>query len=351
MNATLEVTEYRATEAGLADLRQRLDGITFDVTTTKGDKEARAARLELVKLRTGIEAKRKEIKAPALAYCQLIDSEAKRITAEIVKLEDPIDRLIKAEEARKAAEKEERERLERERITAIHECIQTITRAPALLIGKTSAVIQAALDDMRTLPVTEELFFEFTESTLATRERAVAQIADMLQATLAQEAEAARLRAEREELARQQAEQRRIEAETAAARRAQEEADRTRREAEEQAHRKELARQQAAAAEERRKIEEADRIERAAQQARIAAEAAELKRQQEEFNAQQEAARAQVDDINVVESPEAFVPMEAQTRTRPTHEQIVMAVADAFGVSRSEAYAWLMDFSQQEQAA
>lgn len=71
----------------------------WDVSTTKGDREARAARKELVTLRTSLEAKRKELKAPALERAKLIDTEAKRIEAEIRSLEDPIDALIVADGA------------------------------------------------------------------------------------------------------------------------------------------------------------------------------------------------------------------------------------------------------------
>ena len=65
--ATTEVAEYRATEAGLAALRERLAGKTYDLTTTAGDAEARADRRELVAMRTGIERIRKEAKAEAEA--------------------------------------------------------------------------------------------------------------------------------------------------------------------------------------------------------------------------------------------------------------------------------------------
>lgn len=60
-------------------------------------------------LRTSLEAKRKELKAPALERSRLIDSEAKRIESEIRSLEDPIDALITAEEQRRERERAERQ--------------------------------------------------------------------------------------------------------------------------------------------------------------------------------------------------------------------------------------------------
>lgn len=108
------LVKYSATEAGLLALKAELAGKVYDLKTTKGDQAARADRLRCVTLRTTLEKRRKDFKAPALAYGKLIDTEAARITAEIEALEAPIDAQIKADEQRRAAEKEERERLERE---------------------------------------------------------------------------------------------------------------------------------------------------------------------------------------------------------------------------------------------
>jgi len=78
--ASNEIAEYSKTEAGLAELRSRLANVAYDVTTVKGLAIAKADRAEVRGLRTGLEAMRKSIKAPALAHCKLIDAEAKRIT-------------------------------------------------------------------------------------------------------------------------------------------------------------------------------------------------------------------------------------------------------------------------------
>ena len=110
---TTQVAEYSQTAAALAEMREQLAGHTFDCTTTAGDQEARQSRLTLVRLRTSLEAKRKELKAPLLERTRLIDDEAKRITGELLELEQPIDALIKAEEQRKAEAKTEAERIER----------------------------------------------------------------------------------------------------------------------------------------------------------------------------------------------------------------------------------------------
>lgn len=116
INHTAAITEYSQTSAALAELRQRFENVAFDVSTAAGDKAARAARYELVKLRTGLEAKRKEIKAPALERSRLIDAEAKRITDEILALEVPIDQQITAVERAKEAERQAKIEAEARRV-------------------------------------------------------------------------------------------------------------------------------------------------------------------------------------------------------------------------------------------
>lgn len=114
------IVKLTATEAGLSVLRADLAGKTYDLTTTKGDKDARADRKRCVDLRSALEKKRKELKAPALEFGRLIDAEAKRITDAVLALEAPIDAAIKADEERREAERQERARIEAERIAALH---------------------------------------------------------------------------------------------------------------------------------------------------------------------------------------------------------------------------------------
>ena len=80
---TTEIVEYSKTEAALSDLAQRYKGVLFDVTTREGLSAAIKGRVELRGYRVALEKTRVEIKAPALKRTQLIDSEARRITAEI----------------------------------------------------------------------------------------------------------------------------------------------------------------------------------------------------------------------------------------------------------------------------
>lgn len=183
----LQVAEYKPVAAALINLSKQYGGIIYEVASAKGMKEAKDARKAVRGYRTSLESKRKEIKAPALQRCRDIDDEAKLITAELRKIENPINDQIKAEEQRKQREKEEAERQERERIEAIKDGIEAIRNAPGNLIGESAAVLSAAAHDLRMQPIGEDRFAEFAQEALAAKQQAMQQLASMTEAAKAQE--------------------------------------------------------------------------------------------------------------------------------------------------------------------
>lgn len=106
-----QIQEYNKTAAALNELRARYIR-PYDVSTTAGMTEAREARATVRTYRVDLEKMRVALKAPALERTRLIDAEAKRITAELLEIETPIDSAIKAEEKHKAEEKATREHAE-----------------------------------------------------------------------------------------------------------------------------------------------------------------------------------------------------------------------------------------------
>jgi hypothetical protein len=279
------IREYTDTEAALAELRQRFGGVIFDVTTREGEQDARAARKELVSLRTGLEAKRKMLKAPALEYSRRIDSEAARITAEIEKLEKPIDAQVRAQEEAREAERQRKAAEEAARMQAIQDAIAALRRIPPEATTASPAKIEEHITLVANFTIDAAAFHEFVEQAEAARKETLGLLRELHRAAVAREAEAARLAAEREELARLRAEA----AERDRAARAQQEAEQA-------AERERMAREQQrlndehharrleVEARERAQREEAERLaaqERAqrAEQERLEAEA---KRQREE---------------------------------------------------------------------
>lgn len=257
------VAEYSATEAALAELRAQLEGATFDCSNPADDKLARESRRGLVSLRTDLEARRKELKAPLLERGRLIDDEAKRITGEIVALETPIDAAIKAEEARRERIREERQRAEREAAAEVTRKITAIRETALELVSAPASMVEAAIAETSQLELTAEVYGERLEEAKQAQEATLAKLATILKAAQEQERLQAELRAQREQAERERAEQQAQQAE----------ADRIAREAREQADRE--------AAEERERAAEKQRQQQAELDARQAELDREAKRQRE----------------------------------------------------------------------
>lgn len=308
--AASTITEFNQTAAGLAQLRADIEGRTFDCSTTAGDKEARGVRMNLVTIRTTIEARRKELKAPLLERGKLIDSEAARIVGEVKALEDPIDAVIRAAEAEREARRAERERAEAERLAAINAQIDRIRNMPSLYVTATPAVVAEAIAELQDM----DLDAQFDD---VHRQRAGDALAGALESLttihnerIAAVAEAARLAEERAELARQQAEAK------AAQQAAEEDARAARAEADRlaQAERDRLAAVEAArmAAEraEQERIAADARAERERQDRELAERAAALRAEEERIAAEQKAAVEQAEaayiaNANLREAAEA----------------------------------------------
>ena len=269
---TEKTAEYQTTAAALALLRAKY-AAPFDVTTGQGLAAAKAARAEVRGLRGALEKTRAEIKAPVLAQGQRIDAEAKRITAELLAIEEPIDTAIKAEERRKEEEKAAQARAEAERLAALVARVQAIRERVLTVANRDAAAIRAALADARAFEPDPDEFAERWPNAM----KAIAEVRLALETLLAEREareereaeEAARLKAEREELARQQAELDR--------QRAAEDAQR-------QAEREELARLKAEEAA-RQEAEAKARAERERQEAEAQARAEEEARQRDERTA------------------------------------------------------------------
>lgn len=207
------IAEYTETAAGLAELRQRHQGVVYDVTVPKEMRAAKEARAELRTLRTDLEKRRTDIKAPALERCRLIDAEAKRLTAEIRTLEEPIDVQIKAEESRKQAEELARLEAERQRVEGIARTIEEIRNMPSALIGKPAVIIEGQLAKLRERVLEPEFFAERLREAQDALAATIAHVESQLQAQHEHETEQRRIVAERAELERMRAENERLQRE------------------------------------------------------------------------------------------------------------------------------------------
>ncbi len=328
------VVEFNETALALSDLRSRYKGLVVDVQTPKGLKEAKTFTFELRTLRTTLEKKRKDLKAPIIERGKQLDDEAKRITAEIVALEEPIDVQIKAEEARIENARLAKLEAERVRVESLKAKIQTIRDTPSQMVGKPSSIINGALVRLSETALDEDEFAEYYQEASDALMAAMARVEQLLADQKAQETEQARIKAEREELERMREENARLQREAderAAADRA--EADRlaqverdriaaeereSRRQAElerierEKATRAEYERIEAEERAERERVQaeedarlQAERERQAAEQRKLDEQAAQLKRDQQA--AKSEAERVRLAGLGLREAAQAVI--------------------------------------------
>ncbi|WP_155637579.1 hypothetical protein [Burkholderia cepacia] len=367
----------------LADAKTLAAAAEFDVTTAAGMAVAVKHRAKFREIRVASEKARKERKAPILEIGKLLDSRQKEIEAEIEPYESRFDNAIKAEEARKEAEKQAKLAAERERVNGIRAKITAILRIDHTL--KTSTELKSAADSLSESVIAESEFGEFTEEAMGARAQTVSHLRELQKAAEEREAEAARLAEERVRLEKERAEAEERERIAAIARAQQEQRDREAREAAEreqraaaeraaEAMRQQQAEHEARMAAERAAAESELRRQREAEEARLAEQRAELARQQAEIDAanaerervereareaveaeerrkreaEAEAARVEAERIAAEEQARE---VERLRRLRTEFEStgpgdlaIVQAIALRFDVSETVAVRWLAKF-------
>jgi hypothetical protein len=104
-----ELSTFGIFESGVATIREQFMCIEIaGPDDTGGIASVKTAKAQVVRLRTGIEKQRKEIKQPFLETCKNIDAEAKRLTALITPIEDHLKaELAKLDDAKAVAEPEQ----------------------------------------------------------------------------------------------------------------------------------------------------------------------------------------------------------------------------------------------------
>jgi hypothetical protein len=300
------LTEFSRVEAGLAALREKHANTVYEVSTTVGLDAAKAARQEIREPRYAVENVRKAAKAPLVALGKRIDAEAARITAEIMAIEQPIDDQIKAEEARRVAEREAKKAAEVERV-------------------RQEAAAKLKEDEDRLAAERAALKVD-QERLAAERAKAESEAA----------AERASLRAEQAKVAAQRAA---IEAEAAAAKKKSD---------------AEVAAQRAAIEAEAAAAKKKADAEAAAQRAAIEAEAAAARKK---ADAEREALRIEQEKAAAIEAARVKAEeddreavAEAQARefaeSLPPFAEVVALIAVQYGVDLHTAQSWILHYAE-----
>lgn len=158
-------------EQAIKDLVLKSAGIS-EVKNADGREQCHSAMMALKTARTTIEKAGKALAEP----------EERRLAA----LRDAWDEKIKAEKEAKAA-------AERARIASLQSAIELIRGAAISMTGKSSEEVEAQIDATKAIEIGDR-FEEFTDEAKDAKAYAMASLGDLLIRTLAQEAEAERIK-------------------------------------------------------------------------------------------------------------------------------------------------------------
>lgn len=201
-----QVAAWSATDSEIIAKVEATKGLTIagyidgdgNPNPKKGREVVHRNLMDLVKVRTGIEERRKELKAPIIALGNLVDSEAKRLTA----LSQPRENELAAD---RAAYDAEEKRIEAERLAAIEAEKRRLAEIE-------QARIQDIADQIVELGGRPNFAWLAVASESAVAELLASRTAEKAQRE-AEEAEAARLAQVRREQEEREAEARRIQCE------------------------------------------------------------------------------------------------------------------------------------------
>jgi len=191
----VDVEVFKKTDAALALLSEKYSKIP-DVNTKDGYDFVKKGVKELTSYRTTLDAERQRIKKPYLDAGRIIDNEAKRITAKLVELEEPM----------KAAKKEvddRKKRQEEERIARLREKVNAIYGMTAKARNQTSDEIAKLIEEVDAIDTRQD-YYDLTREAIEAQQAVLQELSDLY----GQQVRYEEAQAEQERLRKEQAEQR-----------------------------------------------------------------------------------------------------------------------------------------------
>jgi hypothetical protein len=147
---------------------QKVEGVTYDITTTAGMDTAKECRALFRAIRIESDKERATRKAPIISIGKLLDSKNAEIEKAVDPFESKFDADIKAEEKRKDDEKAARIKAEAERQSALDAKIKHITEAPLRAISMSASDTRAVIEELQQIVPTPETYEErFVEAEVA----------------------------------------------------------------------------------------------------------------------------------------------------------------------------------------
>ena len=292
------ISEYSEFQAKLAEFKSEVP----DASTKDGYNRAKEVKGVLTSIRTAIETKRKEYKAPILQLGKMIDSEAKRIIQEVKEVEDPFHEAYKAIDDEK-----KRIKLEIE-----NRFVEIKGMASKAIECDSSDIIESMINDLAEYDVSKETFGRRVDEASALVAQTLERLSELHAKQVTTEQERIRVEQERLELEKLRKEAAEREAEQERIRKEEEqrlERERIEKQAAEQARLQEQQRQeqerlrieqQAREAEEREKQAKRDAElaeQRRIEEVRLAEEKIKLAEEQAKRDAEEAAEKARLAEV------------------------------------------------------
>lgn len=296
------IVEYDVTDAQIAELAAKYDTVPEDLSDKDNYAFAQSAIRAIKPIRTGVEKKRKELKADALAWGRKVDSKAKEIKDKLLAIEKPFADAKKAYDTKVELEKREKAKREEERIDRIAERIAGIKALVSVHVSSTAEQIEKEINQLGKEEATfDDWAMEFS-----------GKAEDAIRASLDGLKELHHLKTQQEKLAAEQEEQRKKDE--------AEKAEQERIAKEEQAKReKELAEEQAKLAAEKEKMEaEKAKLEKERQKIEQERLAEEQRKQEEKARLEKEAEAERIRAEQ--QAKEAEQAKQVQQETAPSNQ-------------------------------
>jgi len=167
-------------EADMTALAAKYRNVAYDMTTTKGAKAARDARLELRESgRFAIQRLRDQTKGQLNDCKTVIETEATRLIAIVEPAEVAIDKQIKAHEQKLADEKAAKEKAEAARVQKHTDAIATIAGYSDKARGLAVERIEAGIAYVRGIDVSPAVFEEFAERAAGEKAATISRLEQM----------------------------------------------------------------------------------------------------------------------------------------------------------------------------
>ncbi|MCW8960162.1 MAG: hypothetical protein OQK29_01280 [Ignavibacteriaceae bacterium] len=204
-----QLSEFKPFEADLAEFKKRYDGVVYDLTDSKQEKQARSDQYAIGKVVGNLDRKHKEIKAPLAELVKMVDGKRKEIKDDLQSIQGKIKSQIQQHEA-KMAEHEEMLKAKFEKIKSLSVFADFIEPA--------SEQIKMALDEAESITI-DDSYEHYKDESNIELEKQISQLKTMLDKAKKRESEAAELEKLRKEAAEREEREReeRIKAEAAEA--------------------------------------------------------------------------------------------------------------------------------------